>query len=139
MTRRGFLLSALAAAEAPLILPVLHLSDSRASFGPERIRRFSGAIWPEAVRDFARCGIRLHATAKRGEVRRSPGDRPVFAGLERGSINMVLTDAIPMAWDRGRGLQGAAKRHDGYDVCLIALNEAHPHQVPFRSEERRVG
>lgn len=138
MTRRAFLAvpvaqAAQAVAQPPLVLPVLHIADKRARLAPDRLRRFSAAIWPEAVRDFARCDIRLERRDKSGEVRRSPGGRPIFTGLERGCINMVLTDAVPLAWDRGRGLQAVATRYEGHDVCLIAVNEAHPHQVPLLS------
>ena len=42
----------------------------------------SGAvIWPEAVRNFGRGGIRLQTTDGPGEVKRSPGDQPIFVGL----------------------------------------------------------
>lgn len=134
MTRRGFLLAPLiAAAQAPLAIPVLHINDARARLSPERLRRFTSVIWPEAVRDFARCGVALRSRLKSGEVRRSPGGRPRFEGLERGLINLILTDGIPLHWDRGRGLQGAAARVEGFDLCLVPLNEAHPHQVPFLS------
>jgi hypothetical protein len=118
---------------APLVVPVHHVIDARAKHTPGRLGRFSSRIWPEAVRDFQRCGIELRSTRREGEVKRSPGGRPVFAGLESGVINLVLTDAIPMNWDRGRGLTGVTTRQDGYHVCLIALNYAHGHQIPFLS------
>jgi hypothetical protein len=139
MTRRAFVAlpltaqAAAAPANLPLVVPVLHIMDTRANCAPDRIRRFSSVVWPEAVRDFARCGIVLRSRSKDGEVRRSPGGRPILAGLERGAVNMVLTGGIPLAWDRGRGLEGISARHEGYWVCVLALNEAGPHRVPFFS------
>jgi hypothetical protein len=57
----------------------------------------------------------------------------VFAGLEHGVVNLVITDHVPLQWDNGRGLAGVSTRRDGYDLCLIALSYAHSHQVPFVS------
>lgn len=134
MTRRAFLLTASGAAAtgrpAALIVPVLHLADERTIRGPEK-RRFQSQIWREAVRDFGWCGIRLHSTWKVGEVGRSPSGQPVFDGLEHGVINMVLTTHLPMEWDKGRALTGVTTAYEGYDLCMIALNHAHGHRVPF--------
>jgi hypothetical protein len=107
--------------------------DRRTQCTPEELRRFWWSIWPEAVRDFNRCGIQLKCSDARGEIRRSPGGRPIFDGLERGVINLVLTDHIPMDWDNGRALAGATTLREGYCVCMIALRYAHGHQVPFLS------
>src|SRR5207302_1939811 len=65
--------------------------------------------------------------------RRSPGDKPIFVGLRRGVINLVLTDHIPMHWDSGRGLAGVTTIYDSYHVCLVALRYAHGNQIPFLS------
>jgi hypothetical protein len=73
--------------------------DIRTKCTPEQLRRFWWRIWPEAVRDFNRGGIQLQCTDAKGEIRLSAGDRPIFVGLQRGVINLVLTDHIPMAWD----------------------------------------
>ena len=105
--------------------------DSRAKCTPLQLGRFSSSIWPEAVRDFERCDIQLQVSEVTGEVRRSPGDRPIFVGLERGAINLVVTDLIPMNWDQGRGLTGVSTRYEGYHLCMVALDYAHGHQIPF--------
>src|SRR4030095_9446589 len=49
----------------------------------------------------------------------------------RGVDNLVLTDHVPMYWDRGKGLRGVTTLVDGYHVCLVALQYAHGHQIPF--------
>jgi hypothetical protein len=137
MTRRNFI-SVAAAAGGPansraLILPVHRVMDARAQCPPERLRRFWSSIWPEAVRDFHRSGIELQTSDANGEVRRSPADRPIFVGLQRGVINLVLTDRIPMYWDNGRALAGVTTLHEGHPLCLLALRYAHGHQIPFLS------
>jgi len=131
MTRRTFLAAAPALAGAPLTVPVSLITDSRAKFGPGVMDRFNQTIWPEAERDFGRCGIRLQAARIEGTMGRAPSDRPVFKGLTHGSINFVLTDALPIVWDHGKGLAGVATRYDGYDLCVAALPRAHGHRVPW--------
>jgi hypothetical protein len=136
MTRREF--AAVAAAGAgkaaePLTLPLVHVVDRHVVWKPGQIRRFTNRIWPEAVRDFGRCGIRIDAREVSGEVLRYPTGRPLFKGLQRGAINMVVTGFMPLSWDSGRALSGVAARYEGFDICLIALDQAHPHQVPFVS------
>ena len=138
MTRRQFVFTAAAvtgSASAPalLLVPIHRIVDSRARCSPEQRRQFWSVIWPEAVRNFSQGGIGLQTSDGPGEVRRSPGDRPVFIGLRRGVINLVLTDHIPMKWDNGRALAGVTTIHDGYHVCLLALQYAHGDQVPFLS------
>jgi hypothetical protein len=120
-------------AEPPVIVPVHHIVDSRAKWRREQLPRFWSHIWPEAVQDFASCGILLESALRPGEVRRSPGGRPIFVGLTRGVINFVITDHIPIQWDRGRGLTAVTTRYDGCHVCMVALQRAHGHQVPFLS------
>ena len=107
--------------------------DSRARCTPEQLHHFWSSIWPEAVRNFSQGGIGLQTTDGPGEIRRSPGDTPIFIGLRRGAINLVLTGYIPMKWDNGRALAGVTTIHDGYHVCLIALRYAHGDQAPFLS------
>ncbi len=85
------------------------------------------------VRDFSRGGIELQTSDGPGEVRRSPGDNPIFVGLRRGAINLVLTDRLPLYWDNHRALAGVSTVQDGYPVCLIALRYAHGNQAPFLS------
>jgi hypothetical protein len=138
VTRRHFMLTLAAAAggsaaTAPLQVPIYRVMDSRARLSPERLQHFWLNIWPEAVRDFSSGGIALQTTDVPGEVRRSPGDRPVFIGLRKGVLNLVLTDYIPMRWDRGRALAGVTTIYDGYHLCLLALEYVHGNQVPFLS------
>jgi len=59
-----------------------------------------------------------------GEVRRSAGGNPVFVGLRRGVINLVLTDQLPPYWDNGRALAGVttllgrlSREHDRTPLC----------------------
>ena len=117
----------------PLIVPVHRVMDTASACPPELVQRFWWRIWPEAFRDFRRCGIQLETTDATGEVRRSAGDRPIFKGLRRGAINLVLTDHIPMYWDDGHAAPGVSALYDGYHLCLIALRFAHGHQFPFLS------
>ena len=138
MTRRHFIgtLAAVPSRSNPparLLVPVHRVMDSRAQCTPEQLHHFWWSIWPEAVRNFSQGGIGLQTSDGPGEVRRSPGDKPIFIGLRRGAINLVLTGHIPMKWDNGRALAGVTTIHDGYHVCLIALRYAHGDQVPFLS------
>jgi len=108
--------------------------DAHARCSPQDLARFWRTIWPEAFLEFDRCGIHLQTTDGPGEIRRSPGDRPVFIGLERGVLNLVLTDHLPLYWDNARALPGmTAMLENAYHVCLIAVRYAHANQVPFLS------
>jgi hypothetical protein len=134
MTRRQFVSTAaviLSNSPVPLIIPLHRVMDSRGKCTPQQISRFSSSIWPEAVRDFERCGIQFQLSEGTGEVRRSPGGRPVFIGLEHGAINLVITNHILQNWDQGRGVTGVSTHYDGYDISMIALDYAHGHQIPF--------
>jgi hypothetical protein len=75
----------------------------------------------------------LRSSVVGGEIRRSPSDNPIFTGLQHDAVNLVLTDHVPLAWDQGRGLSGVTTIWDGYHVCVIALDYAHVHQIPFVS------
>lgn len=137
MTRRDFFFtlgSLQAAAHRPpsLLLPVFLIHDRRARMNPDQSRRFA-EVWSETVRDFAACGVTLAVTTKQGEIRLSPSGNPVFTELERNGINLVITNHIPMAWDRGRALRGVSTRYYGCHLCVIAATYAHGHQVPFLS------
>ena len=139
MTRRDFIrTTAMAAAAAPamnspVIVPVRRIVDGHARCTPEELRRFWWSIWPEAVRDFNAGGIQLRTTDAPGEIRRSAADRPLFTGLERGVINLVLTDRLPLYWDSARALPGVTTIYESYHLCLIALRYAHGNQAPFFS------
>ncbi len=134
MTRRDFVRTALAvtaASPTPLIIPMHRVTDAVGKYRPEQFHRFWSDIWPEAVRDFQRAGIQFQTTDGPGKILRSPGGRPIFYGLERGVINLVLTDHLPSDWDGGRALAGVTAQYNGYHLCLIALRYAHGHQIPF--------
>ena len=122
-----------AAANANIVLPLLHVVDRRARWKPEQIGAFWSTLWPEAAREFERCGVRVENRVVEGEVKRSPGDRPIFQGALPGVLNLVITDLVPLRWDRGRGLPGVTTRYDGCDLCVIALQYAHGNQVPLAS------
>jgi len=140
VTRRNFIFTAATAAAAGrsspparVLVPIHRVMDSRARCSPEQLHHFWSSIWPETVRNFSGGGIGLQTTDGPGEVRRSPADNPIFVGLRRGAINLVLTGHIPMKWDNGRALAGVTTIHDGYHVCLVALQYAHGNQIPFLS------
>src|SRR4051794_4120419 len=123
MTRRTFLWTTPAfAAARPLIVPVRRVMDSRARCTPRQLHQWWDIIWPEAVGDFARGGIRLQATDATGEIKRTASSRPLFVGLERRVINLVITDHVPL--DYG-AVAGVTTRWEGYDLCVIALADAH--------------
>lgn len=136
MTRRELIWTTAAirsGAQTRLVVPVHRVMDVRAHCPPEQLHHFWWSIWPEAVRDFSRGGIELQTSDGPGEVRHSPGDMPIFVGLRRGVINLVLTDQIPMNWDNGRALAGVTTLYHGYPVCMVALRYAHGDQIPFLS------
>jgi hypothetical protein len=138
MTRRDFIATAAAVtirsgAQTRLGVPIHRIMNARAQCSPEQLHHFWSSIWPEAVGDFGRGGIELQTSDGPGEVRRSPGDRPIFIGLRRGIINLVLTDHLPLYWDSDRALAGVTTLWEGYPVCMIALRYAHGNQIPFLS------
>lgn len=139
MTRRDFVMAALttgagqAAGQASLVVPVRHVIDSEQTWTTAQIRHFWSRVWPEAERDFARCGIRLQSTVVAGEMGRSPSGQPQLGGLDRRAINMFLTGSIPLAWDSGRALSGVTTLYNRYHLCMIAVRQAHCHQIPFLS------
>ena len=137
MTRREFLSAAtlVSAREPPrpgarLVVPVRRVMDRNARCTPEALNRFWWSVWPEAVRSFGRGGIQLQCTDAHGEIRLSPGGRPMFYGLERGVLNLVITDHLPASWDSARALAGMTAWHAGYCVSVIALRYAHGNQLP---------
>jgi hypothetical protein len=107
--------------------------DARAHCPPEQVHHFWSSIWPEAVRDFSRGGIELQTTDGPGEVRHTAGDNPIFIGLRRGVINLVLTGHLPLYWDNGRALAGTTTLWDSHAVSMIAIPYAHGNQIPFLS------
>jgi hypothetical protein len=138
MTRRTFLSILPAAAlsrppQGPVIVPVHVVIDRLARWRSTDIGHFWSTIWPEALRDLERCGVRLQSVVKVGEVGRPHGREPVITGLDAGVVNLVVTDQIPVQWDRGRALSGVTTRYRGFHLCMVALNHAHGHQVPLLS------
>lgn len=107
--------------------------DSRAHCTPVQLRHFWSSIWPEAFKTFHYGGIELQTSDGPGEVRRSAGDNPIFIGLRRGVINLVLTDRLPINWDHGRASAGVTTLWEGYPVSMIAIPYAHGNQIPFLS------
>lgn len=116
-----------------MIVPVRRIVDGHAKLAPDDVARFWGKIWPEAVRDFDAGGIRLQISDAAGEIKRTAADRPVFVGLQRGVINLVLTDHLPLYWDASRALAGVTTIYEGFHLCLIALRYAHGNQAPWIS------
>ena len=139
VTRRQIIsvsLAGIASAERPdesLILPVHLMLDTRARFQGPELRYFQTVIWPEAMRQFGWCRIHFGDTLKTGEIKRAASGRPVIIGLEPGAINVVITDQIPIEWDRGRGVAGVTTLYEGRHVCIVALRYAHGNQIPFLS------
>jgi hypothetical protein len=136
MTRREFFSIAWAAvvarnARPELTIPIHVVMDVKARLRPEQLLPFWSRIWPEAVRDFARCGMRLETNVQTGEVGRPPGREPVISGLSRDAINMVITDQIPAEWDNGRALCGVATHYRGHRLCVIAVSRAHGNEIPL--------
>jgi hypothetical protein len=136
MTRRGFLSLAALAAGPPvpprLVLPLHRILDGRLK-ATDRVRHFWPTLWSEAVRDFHQGEIDFDLSDGAGEVKLSPAGNPIFTGLQRGAINLVATDVVPINWDGGRALAGVSTIHDGYHICLIAMRYAHRNQVAFVS------
>jgi hypothetical protein len=138
MTRRHFISTPAAAAvpfSAPSLMPIpVHrVMDARAHCTPEQLHHFWSSIWREAVRDFSQGGMELQTSDGPGEVRRSAGDNPIFIGLRRGVINLVLSDHLPLYWDNGRALAGTTTLWDGFAVSMIALSYAHGDRIPYLS------
>lgn len=137
MTRRNFLavagLAQGATSTGGLDVPVCLIQDGRAKFEKDRLAAFWREIWAQALRDLGRCGIRLDVKRAAGEVKRLPSNRPSLTGLERGRLNVVVTNQLPLAWDNGRGLNGVTTLYQGFHLCMFAVHFAHGHQVPLLS------
>jgi hypothetical protein len=139
MTRRAFVWTtaiaagAVSAGQSAVTVPVHRIVDARARCTPEELRRFWWSIWPEAVRNFHSGGIELKTSDGTGEIRRTAADRPIFTGLERAALNLVLTDYLPLYWDGGRAIAGVTTIYEGCHLCLLSLRYAHGNQVPFFS------
>lgn len=130
---RGALLAIPAAHHSParLDVPILRLVNKHATCSANQVRQFCSTIWNEAVQDFDRGGLPLCTVERTGGIRRYASGKPKFEGLERGRINVVLTDRVPLEWDNGRAVNGVATIYEGFHLCVIAMNYAHGHRVPF--------
>jgi hypothetical protein len=135
VTRRVFLGMMLsgAAAEQPVAVPVRRIVDAHAKFSADELTGFWRKIWPESLRDLGRGGIQLRVTDTPGKIMRTAADRPVFVGAQRGVLNLILTDQLPLYWNASRAIAGATTIYEGYHVCLLALRYAHGNQVPWFS------
>lgn len=138
MTRREFfpvmaagLLST--SRQAPVTLPVRLILDDRAKLGPHQLHFFWAYLWPQAVSELWRCGVHVAASQAPGEIWRPPGREPMVSGLDRGSLNLVITNQIPMEWDSGRGVSGITTWYRGYSLSVVAITRCHGNQVPFLS------
>jgi hypothetical protein len=137
MHRRQLLLGALPCASSawgasgPVEVPVVCLTNTRAATTPEAVRAFRAGVWAEAVRTFAEGGVALRVRERAGEILQYPSSRPRFVGLERGEVNVVLTDTIPLEWDHGRQVAGGSTVYEGYVVCVIAMRYAHRFRAPL--------
>lgn len=119
--------------EPAVMVPVRRVIDASGKLGADSLRKFDETVWRQAVDDFAGCGVFLHATDKVGDVSRPSQREPVLAGLERGAVNVVLTDRIPMYWDVGRGLGGVTLLYRGFHLSMVSVVHAHRHLVPMVS------
>ena len=118
-------------ATGPLKIPVHRIVDSRGGCTPEQLHNLWWTMWPECVRLFSRCGLQLATTDELGEIKRSAASRPIFTGVRRGAINVVITRHLPLDWARGRGIAGVTTIWAGYHICLIALDHAHANRIPL--------
>jgi hypothetical protein len=112
--------------------------DRLGKWNTASLRYFWYTVWPEALREFGRGGVRIEPTFVQGEVQRWPGAQPYLVGLEPGVLNVILTPRIPLKWDQGLGLNGVTARYKGCHFCMIAVNRAHGHQIPFLSTNTLV-
>jgi hypothetical protein len=134
LPRRRLLTAALLAPRlpaAPVEIPVLRLLDKHTAASAADIQRFSATIWDEAARAFHSCGVVLRTTARTEEIRRYPSGRPQFLGLQRNSLNVVLTHVVPLYWDSGRSLSGVTTIYEGYHLSVIALRNAYANRLPL--------
>jgi hypothetical protein len=135
MKRRAFLgaTAFLAAGAEPdraehVEIPVLRIVDRNAHANASG---FISTIWKEAGQVFGRGGITLRVADGPGEVLQYPSGRPRFRCVDRSRINVVLTDRVPLDWDKGRSLAGVSALYEGFCICVISMNEAHGNQIPF--------
>ena len=131
LTRRGFLgITALAVQPASVVVPLDIVFDGDAKLSDDSIGRF-WALWAEAARDFAWCGVFFKTRERQGSIFRPANRQPAILGLEHGVLNLVVTGSVPIEWDNGRMLRGVTTRYRGHHLSLIGLNRADRHRIPF--------
>lgn len=121
------------ASEAHLEIPLLRITDKHAHSGVARRTQFLTGIWKEAEQVFARGGIVLRPIDRTGEALQYPSGRPLFRCLDRSMINVVLTDRVPLDWDKGRSLAGVSTLYEGFCLSVLSIEEAHGNEIPFLS------
>ena len=117
--------------EGHVEIPIHRVMDRNARCSPAEISHFFRNVWDEAIQEFARGGITFAITDQSGEVLKHPSGKPRFKCLQRDAINVILTDRVPLDWDKGRSLAGVAVVYEGYCLCVISMREAHGNQIPF--------
>ena len=118
------------ASDSLIEVPVLRVLNRHMECSATEVRQFAAKVWDEAARTFRSCGVCLRTIDRQGEIHYYPSGLPRFSSLERGMLNVVLTDRIPLVWDNGRSLAGVATVHEGYHVSVIAMKRAYPNRVP---------
>ena len=132
-TRREFLALVLAARAAPpplVTVPVDILFDQDAKLGDWAVRHF-WALWAEAVRDFGWCGVFFRTRVRDAGMWRPPHRQPVISGLGERVLNLVVTNTIPLEWDKTRMVRGITTLYRGHHLCLVAIHQANRHRVPL--------
>src|SRR5438270_14036321 len=117
MTRRelfSMVLFAVVRRPAPLTLPVHIVQDSAAKLGPKVLRRFWNVTWPEALRNLAFAGIRVQTTFEHADMWKPDFRPPIIGGVQKGVLNLVLTNRIPDEWDRGLAINGVTTLYRGF-------------------------
>jgi hypothetical protein len=129
MNRRAFLGAAVMLAPPDRVeIPVLRIVDR---YAHADAGAFISTIWKQAGQVFDNGGIMLRVVDQPGEVLQYPSGRPRFRCVDRSRINVVLTDRVPLDWDKGRSLAGVSALYEGFCICVISMNEAHGNQIPF--------
>lgn len=90
-------------------------------------------LWADALNQLSRCGIQVDTVIGDGGVWRPSQREPIITGLQKGRLNVVVTDQLPVTWDAGRNLCGVTTLYRQYHLCVIALTNAHANQIPFLS------
>jgi len=142
MTRREFFQIAAAAAvpalppaavPARVTVPIRLIFDSRVKWRAGRLHYFWWSLWRQTVRDFESCGVHLEVIEGVGDIWRPYRREPVISGLDANALNVVVTDTLPILWDRGLALCGVTMTYRGFHLCVIALERAHTNEVPLLS------